>query len=115
VNDRFKFRAWDHAVCRMLNHDEEWVRKLVFDDVAPLLRSRFVLMQCTGLRAIDGTLIFEGDVCSLEASPFERDTHIGVAEFDDGMFFFGDEHVSNFGHITILGNIHANPELMEGE
>lgn len=91
--------------------------------------------QYTGRCARCGTKIFEGDVvkasCTYEY-PFQIDEEssqekefvvAGTVEYHEGYNAFGIRGIYddtefhflfNFGDITILGNIHDNPELVSG-
>lgn len=74
--------------------------------------------QYTGLTDKNGTKIFEGDVVDI----LTENEEIGVIVYDDGGFqvdadgFSVDLHSNiNGTDLEIIGNIHDNPELMEGE
>ncbi|MBC2041866.1 hypothetical protein HCA56_05460 [Listeria welshimeri] len=77
-----------------------------FDDV--------LLMQYTGLKDKNGKKIFEGDICW-----DEHDECCGVVKFEEGKFLYVWENIAEdlwevADDIEICGNIHENPELMEG-
>lgn len=131
-----KFRAWDGKYKKMRYkvvvgnlHDEENYtahavylkpgdtdynidlpgRWMNFDE-----HSNFVLMQFTGLYDNNGKEIYEGDVLSKE--PFLKVT------FENGGFCFSNDLLSGsdrlsqerVGRLSIIGNIHENPELCKG-
>lgn len=77
-----------------------------FDDV--------VLMQYTGLKDKNGKKIFEGDICWEEYGEC-----YGVVKFEEGKFLYVWENIAEdlwevADSIEIYGNIHENPELLEG-
>ncbi|EAC6347765.1 TPA: YopX family protein [Listeria monocytogenes] len=77
-----------------------------FDDV--------VLMQYTGLKDKYGKKIFEGDICWEE-----HNECYGVVKFEEGKFLYVWENIAEdlwevADSIEIYGNIHENPELLEG-
>ena len=74
--------------------------------------------QYTGLCDKNGKKIFEGDIMAFTAYGFD---YIGTVEFADGSFSVMCEHASPFldqavskHGAYIIGNMHDNPELLEG-
>ncbi|EKO2958576.1 hypothetical protein PZ837_001936 [Listeria monocytogenes] len=93
-----------------------------FDDV--------VLMQYTGLKDKNGKKIFEGDVVAFSEDDFhvfnsqvEYFSEDGYPAFDikvpSDYYFdsnvFSEVSMSGLHEIEVIGNIHENPELMEGK
>lgn len=81
--------------------------------------------QYTGLTDKNGTKIFEGDILSTENGTF-RNTGMGHVLFYKGMWtsFYGQDAIGRdcFDELhtvcnsrEVIGNIHDNPELLEGE
>lgn len=74
----------------------------------------YILMQSTGLKDKNGVEIFEGDI--------GWDDHLevhGQVIFENGAFKYEWENISEdlfeaTDDIEIVGNIHENPELLEG-
>ncbi|MDB45345.1 hypothetical protein D1183_14675 [Listeria monocytogenes] len=71
--------------------------------------------QYTGLKDKNGKKIFEGDICWEE-----HNECYGVVKFEEGKFLYVWENIAEdlwevADSIEIYGNIHENPELMEGK
>ena len=74
--------------------------------------------QYTGLTDKNGKKIFEGDIMAFTAYGFD---YVGTVEFAYGSFSVMCEHASPFldqavskHGAYIIGNMHDNPELLEG-
>ncbi|EHF2908548.1 TPA: YopX family protein [Listeria monocytogenes] len=72
------------------------------------------LGQYTGLKDKNGKKIFEGDICWEE-----HNECYGVVKFEEGKFLYVWENIAEdlwevADDIEICGNIHENPELLEG-
>ncbi|EAF1642490.1 hypothetical protein CJJ33_14550 [Listeria monocytogenes] len=93
-----------------------------FDDV--------LLMQYTGLKDKNGKKIFEGDIVAFSEDDFhvfnsqvEYFSEDGYPAFDikvpSDYYFdsnvFSEVSMSGLHEIEVIGNIHENPELMEGK
>lgn len=73
-----------------------------------------ILMQSTGLKDKNGVEIFEGDI----GWDDHQEVH-GQVIFENGAFKYEWENISEdlfeaTDDIEIVGNIHENPELLEG-
>lgn len=96
--------------------DKEHYKLYSFDDV--------ILMQFTGLKDINGTDIFEGDIVrscgydSDEGRIYKTTDFTGVIVYHKNSFciqcgdFLGRWWV-NDEEIEVIGNIHNNPDLLE--
>lgn len=72
------------------------------------------LGQYTGVKDKNGKKIFEGDICWEE-----HNECYGVVKFEEGKFLYVWENIAEdlwevADDIEICGNIHENPELLEG-
>ncbi len=115
--NRFRFRAWDG---RMMRHDIACYcesAKIVlhgYPDVNDDMLSDIdagVLMQSTGLTDANGVEIFEGDVVTLCGITCWIEYDIERAKWA----VVSDMAQDSLGRntVTVIGNIHENPELLE--
>ena len=70
--------------------------------------------QCTGLRDKNGRLIFEGDI--IQAAYLQE---AFAVEWRESAWMLSDKvsiflHNMDLSKVEIIGNIHDNPELLEG-
>lgn len=118
-----KFRAWDKET-QSLRYVlvVDWLNNLVDLDSGLIERQfdEIELMQSTGLKDKNGVEIFEGDIVEIEMNDgFDYGSFIGQVEFLEGAWMinnkvnFARNLWSETGESEILGNIYANPELLE--
>ncbi|MCT3264314.1 YopX family protein [Lactiplantibacillus plantarum] len=120
-----KFRAWDNE-CKVIRDYDE-LKGLPLD---ALDASDFKLEQFTGLTDLDGKDIYENDIIHFgsiwcvgdEYDPREEE-HIGSVKYrqDYASYvvncngkIFPLEQVISFDGYSVQGNVHENPELLEG-
>ncbi|ETC90843.1 hypothetical protein T481_16115, partial [Enterococcus faecalis PF3] len=132
-----KFRAYSVEENIMYYPDEDKNVEWTIDDdtgfIAPLINlengmwgmiDKYVLMQSTGLKGKNGVEIFEGDIVQHRDGEY---SYLGIVKRDCYQFFIdGIEPDDSYDFIDvsntfdgtssleILGNIHENPELLEG-
>ncbi|MGC3784718.1 YopX family protein [Enterococcus faecalis] len=121
-----KFRAWDKNTNDMVDVKTIDLEKdgsigcIVDYNGINLDVSECILMQSTGLKDKNGVEIFEGDV--LYYIPFESHINDSIVVFEKGSFC---KKMLRNGKLTsvkfidseeyeVIGNIHENPELLEG-
>lgn len=124
-----RYRAWDKKFKKMVQ-----VNALVFDEqiikatykngnVVKEDLKNYILMQSTGLFDKNDKEIFEGDILSVETD--EENIEVSVF-WDDkhALFMFESKKYNetevlaelfedNAYSLEIIGNVHANPELLE--
>lgn len=130
-----KFRAWDKRENTMrdvavlhftkggkVNSIEYWKTP---SELKSYHVRNLVLMQSTGLKNLNGVEIFEGDIVSVRNHPFQKtESSVGI-EIDGDYKVSWNEYDLTWcagnlllarikPYVTVIGNIHENPELLEG-
>ena len=133
-----KFRAWDKIQNKMLLPDNiEFIHGQAYwaeastdgqdecsnDGKVDGIGALFELEQFTGLTDKYGVEVYEGDIVyGYDQEPDRDDGYIGssvtdVVNFKYGAFWIGDSWykvmVMTPPIIEVIGNVHANPELLE--
>lgn len=118
-----KFRAWDKECYQKELCMYSWkeMNEVQFDTMFE--NPRYVLMQYTGLKDINGRDIYEGDIVQMSTSwnSSEQYTkkygYIRVVEWDNKSAKFTNviaEKVDPYYDlIEVIGNIYENPELLK--
>ena len=117
MSRQIKFRAWDKTLFKMF--EPRTLRDIAKE--APnngVNWYQFEMMQFTGLTDKNGKDIYEGDIVESDINClFDDGKHSRPVFFDLGCFRIGDVDlltVLNGFRGKVIGNIHENPELMEG-
>lgn len=136
-----KFRIWDKTNKEMLEWEELDLNKergedeiTIFEPTGQFAHPIFFYdaMQSTGLKDINGTEIYEGDIVKvlvqdIEPKIMEDKTHIGVVFYKQGTFDIKISKDTYLGIIPqmymsdincvfeILGNKYQYPELLEDD
>jgi len=119
-NDRFKFRAYNKNTGKMI--DLNLITPLALsesrDGVFIPFSEESIVMQCTGLKADNDKLIYEGDFIS-----YTSDKRVTKSTYElQGLIGWEDDRWIDVDHrnglgfcynILILGNQYENPELLE--
>lgn len=131
-----RYRAWNKSTKAMYEVDdimsidfgksEISVKTLFFERTNYYKFDDIVLMQSTGLTDKNGKEIFEGDVVTDGHTSGDIKNHptLGFYMVDDNgteRWFSDGSTIEDFGEdvetahriLKIIGNIHANPELLE--
>ncbi|WP_436645296.1 YopX family protein [Lactiplantibacillus plantarum] len=74
---------------------------------------KYIPEQFTGLTDVNGKDIYEGDIVENERGEILRVSYSAIdASFVAGNCYFGS--IGAGKEIRIIGNVHANPELLKG-
>ena len=132
MNRTIKFRAWDKKLKlfddelflalhgKLYDHAKEEfdTPNIEIDYVES--KSRYELMQYTGLKDKNGTEIYEGDILRCDPDTANEDVKVVeyVASEYDGVGFkpLIDQYYDNgclYSVYEVIGNIYENPELLE--
>jgi len=137
MNERYLFRGkrvdngeWLEGFYVGSTHDAYIINA---DSFSPHFESDYVKVdpatvgQCTGMRDKHGTLIFDGDVLERSSTRLFTDVKYKMAVFfsdvkgawgvelsNRGGETFLTDYIGNAYTLEIIGNIHDNPELLEG-
>lgn len=130
MNSRFRFRVWD-KVAQGYNNREYYINMTGgLSRLLPMARANeagslsldnFVIEQCTGRQDINGKLIYEGDILKIKYGRHKVHYTATASIHWNGLGFILKEKdgscIIRFdlpAVIEVIGNIHENPELMEG-
>lgn len=143
TKDRFRFRAWDKKNKRMLyniqeaydggcvedekGNDVEFCYVDCFSSFFPYddndKNEEFIVEQCTELKDKKGRLIYEGDIVKITGDVmtipiFYEESKAFVNWDEDGFFLhFKSGEIERLfqecWEYEVVGNLHANPELLE--
>lgn len=115
MTDRFKFRVWNNKMQKF--HIVFSMHGIVNDTLEGYAKDdNFVLEQCTGLKDINGKLIYEGDILdniSIDEQyevRWDEDTARFCCITDNEIYDFDNFDVTAF---EVIGNIHENKELLK--
>src|SRR5574343_1669803 len=126
-----RFRAWDKELVVMrsweylrennFNYNREWYRDNTGEDKPNDIWSDDDLTpeQFTGLKDRNGREIYEGDIVTEIWCGEERSTSIVERDAPNGGFNLRDldgeyTEIDSNHEFNIIGNIHENPELLQG-
>ena len=120
-----KFRAWDGSLMLFFSLDslrdnfgDDCCMTPKGEDAPPHSGLNWPVMQFTGLQDSKGVDIYEGDIVQwiTTHNNTNKDKHIDVMKWDEeGACFMLMPwiHEPYAADMTVIGNIHENPELLE--
>ena len=122
MNDRFKFRVWQ---TELKEPKMKYNSGLVINN-NEIIEDGCVVMQSTGLKDKNGTLIYEGDIVRFKNNITINGskTHIAVIEHNEvfNAFMYHAECIGFYTvnkaqnkkfDVEVIGNIYENPELLQ--
>lgn len=130
-----KFRIWDKTNKEMLEWEELDLNKergedeiTIFEPTGQFAHPIFFYdaMQSTGLKDINGTEIYEGDIVEFKYPYDKRIKTKGAIIWNNNKACFGINmketteqyelyRITAENYLTVIGNVHQNPELLEGQ
>lgn len=129
MNDRFKFKFWHKPTKKMVEcygYNSEFVFGDTLDGIGteynPAKFEDCILMQSTGLKDKNGTLIYEGDIVTYEwLTPIGkvwRKDGKHIVKWNDGYTVLSNIAKYDVEHgttrnVEVIGNIYENKELLE--
>ena len=127
MNREIKFRAWDKKAKQYTNNvNVNFMCGAVNSESNKVIFQRYCFEQFTGLKDRNEKEIYEGDVVNVVNEDDELLKCIDVISrvyFCDGMFVIDENEFQiplyetfnrEYG-CQVIGNIHENPELLEGK
>lgn len=128
-----KFRVWDKNNKKMLNWKELDLTKELGEDEITIFEPTgqfahpiffYDAMQSTGLKDKNGTEIYEGDIVEFKYPYDKRIKTTGVIVWNDNIACFGISmketteqyelyRITAENYLTVIGNVHQHPELLE--
>ena len=130
-----KFRIWDKTNKEMLDWKELDLTKELGEDEITIFEPTgqfaqpmyfYEAMQSTGLKDINGTEIYEGDIVEFKYPYDKRIKTKGAIIWNNNKACFGINmketteqyelyRITAENYLTVIGNVHQNPELLEGQ
>lgn len=117
-----KFRAWDKDEHEyFIDGSAGTLFNLVCcDDLSMMIPDNYIWEQFTGLKDVNGKEIYEGDIIKSNYKYAQQKVSQIIIE-DGNSYILGEDLATgnemlvsdHANEIEIIGNVHANPELLE--
>ncbi len=111
MENRFKFRAWNVIVYRYQYFDFHSLAKMEHDNIQWHILE---FEQCTGLKDKNGKLIYEGDILKDKYGALHPISWNVKGFYEADTFAVAGFYNAIQEDMEVIGNIHENPELLEG-
>ncbi|GAA2222255.1 YopX family protein [Streptomyces aculeolatus] len=132
MQNRFKFRAWD-SIAKEYIFDSYALYELFVNDID----NSYQVEQCSGLKDKNGKLIYEGDIVEVTSpenwnifDEYSNSEILGKGvvvtkpgcafikkndiDGEEKKYYFALYSVVEDASVEVIGNIHENSELLEG-
>lgn len=116
MNDRFRFRVWSDLDKKFIPFHTE--------DLENCPECGYFTEQCTGLKDKNGKLIYEGDIVK-RIDKYDSESYAVLLQVEwnnkGGRYITTDKDHDTWTfsysdyEYEVIGNIHENPELLEGK
>ena len=124
MNDRFKFRFWNKSrkIMETFNGFSDAIGDILTNEIKA---EPYIIMQCTGLKDKNGTLIYEGDILGgiyenldifycPQCMQFELHAKdYGCMCCNGDIYWYELVEPENENELEVIGNIYENKELLD--
>lgn len=108
MNDRFKFRFWNG---KQMSDIIPFGCDLY--DINAVMHAKMPIMQCTGLKDKNGTLIYEGDIVFYKINSIKCKDVVRWSDDSCGWVKGCQDLCTYKKHCEVVGNIYESKELLD--